>query len=192
LLKHLGYPIRNYAVHGYTALDGLRDFRAMPIEPGSTCVIQFGGNDCDLDWDAVSSDPGCFHDGKVPISDFRKALCTFVEEARQRQLEPILIPCLPLIGSRYLRWVSRNRNGENILHYLKDDPESICRWQERYAIAVRDIANEKICRYLDVRAWMLERLNYPDLMCADGIHPNEEGHRAIAEEVAMHIGKHIC
>lgn len=139
LLKHLGYPIRNYAVHGHTVLDGLRDFRNLPLEPGSSCVIQFGGNDCDLDWDAVSNDPAHFHDGKVPLADFRKVLGTFVEEARQRQLEPILIPCLPLIGSRYFQWVSRNRNSENILHYLEDDPESICRWQERYAIAVWDM-----------------------------------------------------
>ncbi len=192
LLKHLGYPIRNYAVHGHTVLDGLRDFRNLPLEPGSSCVIQFGGNDCDLDWDAVSNDPAHFHDGKVPLADFRKVLGTFVEEARQRQLEPILIPCLPLIGSRYFQWVSRNRNSENILHYLEDDPESICRWQERYAIAVWDIAIEKNCRFLNVRAWMLEQLDFPDLMCADGIHPNENGHRAIADEVASHIEKFVC
>ena len=67
LLKRKGVPIRNYAVHGYTVQQGLDSFESMQIEPGARCVIQFGGNDSDLDWDAVSQEPGIFHDGQVPL-----------------------------------------------------------------------------------------------------------------------------
>lgn len=67
LLKRKGYPIRNYAVHGYTVLDGLAVFEKMPIEPGVFCVIQFGGNDCDLDWDSVSNDPDSYHEGRCRL-----------------------------------------------------------------------------------------------------------------------------
>ena len=91
LLKRRGYPIRNYAVHGYTVLQGLESFRSMPIEEGSFCVIQFGGNDCDLDWDAVSRDPDSYHEGRVSLADFRGKITRFVREARERKLEPVLI-----------------------------------------------------------------------------------------------------
>lgn len=32
-------------------------FRNLKTDPGNICVIEFGGNDCDLDWDAVSQNP---------------------------------------------------------------------------------------------------------------------------------------
>ena len=186
LLKWKGFPIRNHAVHGYTVLQGLASFEQMPIEPGSRCVIQFGGNDCDLDWDAVSQEPGVFHDGRVPLREFRKDLSRFVREARERFLEPILVTPLALISTRFYRWVSRERDADHILHYLHDDTESMYRWQERYATAVREVAESENCPLMDVRSWLLDRMDYPALFCADGIHPNEAGHEVIAELVCSH------
>ena len=186
LLKRKGFPIRNYAVHGYTVLQGLESFESMQIEPGSRCVIQFGGNDSDLDWDAVSLEPGIFHDGRVPLQEFRKDLVRFIREARERFVEPILVTPLALISTRFYRWVSRERNAEHILHYLHDDTESMYRWQERYANAVREAAAGENCRLVDIRSWLLDRLDYPSLFCADGIHPNESGHAVIAELICRH------
>ena len=187
LLKRKGLPIRNYAVHGYTILQGMDSFEQLPTEPGSCCVIQFGGNDCDLDWDAVSAEPEVFHDGRVPLTEFRENLVCFVMKARERLLEPVLIPPLALISSRFYRWVSRERNAENILRYLHNDMESISRWQERYANTVREVSVSEGCRLIDVRNWLLGRLDYPALLCDDGIHPNEAGHAAIAEAVSEHL-----
>ena len=186
LLKRKGLPIRNYAVHGYTVLQGLSSFESMDIEPGSRCVIQFGGNDSDLDWDAVSRDPEIFHDGRVPLRDFREDLARFIREARERLLEPVLVTPLALISSRFYRWVSRGRDAGQILRYLRGDPESMSRWQERYAAAVRETAANEGCRLVDIRSWMLDRLDYPSLFCDDGIHPNEAGHAVIAEIISAH------
>ncbi len=186
LLKRKGFPIRNYAVHGYTVLQGLESFESMQIEPGSRCVIQFGGNDSDLDWDAVSREPGIFHDGRVPLQEFRNDLVRFIREARERFMEPILVTPLALISTRFYRWVSRERNAEHILHYLHDDTESMYRWQERYANAVREAAAGENCRLVDIRSWLLDRMDYPSLFCADGIHPNESGHAVIAELICRH------
>ncbi|MBE5788330.1 MAG: SGNH/GDSL hydrolase family protein [Clostridiales bacterium] len=188
LLKRKGFPIRNYAVHGYTVLQGLESFERMQIEPGSRCVIQFGGNDCDLDWDAVSQEPGVFHDGRVPLRDFRNDLVRFIREARERFLEPILVTPPALISTRFYRWVSRERNSDHILRYLHEDTESMYRWQERYATAVREVAAGESCRLLDIRNWLLDRMDYPSLFCADGIHPNEAGHEVIAEIVLSRCG----
>ena len=181
LLKRKGFPIQNYAVHGYTVLQGLDSFESMTIEPGSWCVIQFGGNDCDLDWDAVSEHPDVFHDGRVPLPDFKNNLIRFVREARDRGLKPVLVTPLAMISYRYCQWVSRGRNAAAILHYLRDDPESIGRWQEKYADAVREAAVGEGCPLLDLRAALIKRLDYPSLFCEDGIHPNENGHAVMAE-----------
>ena len=181
LLKRQGYPIQNYAVHGYTVLQGLDSFERMEIEPGSWCVIQFGGNDCDLDWDAVSEHPDVFHDGRVPLDDFRESLIRFVREARDRELKPVLITPLAMISYRYYQWISRKRNSVAILHDLRDDPESIARWQEKYADAVREVAASEGCPLMDLRAELIKRLDYPSLFCEDGIHPNENGHAVMAE-----------
>ncbi len=186
LLKRKGYPIRNYAVHGYTILDGLAAFERTAIEPGSYCVIQFGGNDCDLDWDAVSDNPDSYHEGQVPLMEFRDKLIHFVEKARARHLKPVLVTPLALMSERYYRWVSRERNADHILHYLHDDPESISRWQERYANIVREVSGFVGCTLEDVRSWMLNRIEYPSLICADGIHPNEAGHAVLAEMIDEH------
>ena len=83
--------------------------------------------------------------------------------------------------------ISKERDAEKILKYLRDDPESISRWQERYALAVRDISEACNCRLADVRAWMLEDLDYPSLICEDGIHPNEAGHAFIARQAMKHF-----
>ena len=187
LMKHSGYPIRNYAVHGYTVNQGLESFRNLKTDPGNICVIEFGGNDCDLDWDAVSQDPDRFHDGKTPLVDFMNLLKLFVREAKGRDLDPVLVTPLPIMSGRYYRWVSKRRDADRILKYLRNDPESISRWQERYAIAVRNVAEECDCRLADLRAWMLEELDYPSLICEDGIHPNEAGHEIIARKAMEHF-----
>ena len=187
LMKRQGYPFLNYAVHGYTVYQGLESFRNTITDPGNICVIEFGGNDCDLDWNAVSLDPYHFHDGKTPLKEFKEALTQFVREARDRGQEPVLVTPHPLLSSRYYRLISKERDAEKILKYLRDDPESISRWQERYALAVRDISEACNCRLADVRAWMLEDLDYPSLICEDGIHPNEAGHAFIARQAMKHF-----
>ena len=187
LMKRSGYPIRNYAVHGYTVSQGLESFRSLKTEPGNICVIEFGGNDCDLDWDAVSQDPDHFHDGRTPLAEFRNLLQQFVREARDRDLDPILVTPLPLMSHRYYHWVSKGRDADRILKYLRNDPESISRWQERYAIAIRNTAIECSCHLADLRAWMLEELDYPSLICEDGIHPNEAGHEIISQKAIEHF-----
>ena len=123
LMKHSGYPIRNYAVHGYTVNQGLESFRNLKTDPGNICVIEFGGNDCDLDWDAVSQDPDRFHDGKTPLVDFMNLLKLFVREAKGRNLDPVLVTPLPIMSGRYYRWVSKRRDADRILKYLRNDPE---------------------------------------------------------------------
>ena len=183
LLKAAGYPIINYAVNGFTIREGLASFRKKRLQPGAVCVIEFGANDSEPDWDAMSDDPDRFHDGRTPIAEFPEEVARFIREARSGGLEPILATPLPVMSFRYIPWVSRGRRGANILRYYRDDPEGLTRWQERYARVIMETARQNDCPVLDLRNWMVRELDYPLLMCPDGIHPNEAGYALIARKV---------
>jgi lysophospholipase L1-like esterase len=181
-LSEGGLPIESRALMGCTVEKGLEFFRGTETQSGGICVIEFGGNDCDLDWQAVSDHPTVFHDGKVPLKRFGEALRIFVKEARGRYLTPLLVTPPPILSQRYYHWVSRGKNAEHILQYL-GDVEHISRWQERYANVIRGVSGEAGCPLLDLRARWLEERNLPALMSRDGIHPNEAGYTAMARYV---------
>ena len=42
---------------------------------------------------------------------------------------------------------------------------------------------------IDITSKILEINNYSNLLCDDGIHPNEKGHKIIAEAIKEHIEK---
>ena len=53
------------------------------------------------------------------------------------------------------------------------------------SLKIREVAEK--CRLADVRAWMLNKLEYPSLICDDGMHPNEAGHAVLAEVIDEHL-----
>ena len=183
LLQRAGLNIDNNAQMGQTISEGLEQFRAAAAQPGSVTVIEYGGNDCDLDWDAVAAEPAVFHNGKTPLPLFRQALRSFITEARQRGQRPVAVIPPPLESERYYRWVCRGRDPQRILSYL-GDVHHIYRWHERYANAVREAAYELCCPVIDLRTPFLDARDLPGLICLDGIHPNEDGQRLIAGAVA--------
>ena len=87
-LSAAGLNLDNHAQMGATVLDGFEDFCQTETQPGSVAVIEFGGNDCDLDWEQVAAEPERFHDGKLSLAAFREMLVTFIRTARARQTAP--------------------------------------------------------------------------------------------------------
>lgn len=176
LQKELGQQVNNYARMGSTARDGLARMTDERMQRGGVAVIEFGGNDCDMDWKAVSRDPEAPHEARLPLDQFRSTMQALVERARLNGMEPVLITPPPIEADRYFRWVSRGLNAANILRYL-GDVQHIYRWQERYARAVVDVANRTGAKLIDLREAFLAETRVSKLLCADGIHPNEQGYR---------------
>ena len=143
-------------------------------------IVEYGGNDCDLDWQAVSDRPDLFHDGKTPLPEFGRLLRTFAREARMRGLRPVLVLPPPLFSARYFEWVSRGRDREAILRYL-GDVEHIGRWHALYVEAIRQAAADTDSPVLDFYTPFLRAMNFPELMCLDGIHPSAAGQKLMAE-----------
>lgn len=181
--RELGREVDNYAVMGNTSAQGLERMQTQTLEPGAVAVIEFGGNDCDLDWKAASEHPETPQQGRVPLAKFGENLRCMIRRVRDAGMKPLLVTPPPLISQRYYEWVCRGLDAAKILSYL-GDVEHIYRWQERYAILVRKIAAEEKTRLLDVRDIFLSQPRLTDLICADGIHPNEQGHALVYEELS--------
>ena len=175
LEKECGAEIHNFAVMGNTSAQGLARMEAGMPNEGGIAVIEFGGNDCDLDWKAASEQPDFPQEGKVPLKVFGENLKKMIACAKNAGLSPMLVTPPPLVSKRYFDWVSRNLSAERILEYL-GDVEHIYRWQERYALMIRNVARAENVRLLDIRDAFLASPRMTDLICIDGIHPNEKGH----------------
>lgn len=185
--REKGLRIANYSVMGQTSENGLARMRPEDMKSGELAVIEYGGNDCDLDWKAVSEHPELRQEGKVPLEQFGKNLVEMVRRAAQGGMCPVLVTPPPLVAKRYYDWVSRGLNAANILKYL-GDVEAIFHWQAGYAEKVKEVAANLGVRLIDVRERMLETANLEELMCLDGIHPNEKGHALIYEAIAPMLG----
>lgn len=182
LQEALGCPIVNHSRMGAVAPEGLAGFDETPPDPGALVVIEYGGNDCDMPWADISSNPDGIYEGKVPLPMFADTLRQFIAAVRARAMTPLLVTPPPLEANRYFQWVSRGLLKEAILRFL-GDVQHIYRWQERYSIAVREVAIDTQCALFDMRSAFLANRHYPELFCADGIHPNAQGHALIVDSL---------
>ncbi len=187
LIRAQGIEVKNYARIGCTAPMGEELMTEERMEEGGVAVIEFGGNDSDIDWRAVSENPDRdIYPAKVSIADFKGALTEMISRARAHGMHPILATPLPLVAERYLDWVSRGLSRQNILQYL-GAADFIYRWQERYDIAAREVAARTRTRLFDIRTRFLQEKRLDELMSVDGIHPNVRGHQLIKGEVSAFL-----
>ena len=187
--KELGYTLRNYGCMGCTAVKGESLMTAERMTPGGIAVIEFGGNDCDIDWKAVDSDPECAeHPAKVSIADFKASLTRMIARVREHGMHPVLVTPLPVAAERYFEWVSRGLRRDRILKYL-GAAEYIYRWQERYDLALMEVAAREGTSIFDIRSLFLGERNMGELMSIDGIHPSPKGYGLIKEAVRQRLAE---
>lgn len=179
-----GIKVDNYAKFGCTITVGkeIIEKHADKLPGYKYTALEFGGNDCDFDWAAVSERPDDLHLAKTPIADFEVLYSEVIDSVVARGSRPILFSLPPLNALRYFSWISKGLNAENILHWL-GDVEHIYRWHEMYNLVVVKLAAIKNIPLIDIRRAFLESRNYLSLYCEDGIHPNEAGHTLISNVI---------
>lgn len=172
--------ILNRSRFGATAAEGLLEFEAETSLQADAVAIQYGGNDCTPDWKAAAGAPETVHPARTGLDEFEAVLTRFVCKARELGRVPVLVTPPPLVAERFVPWISRGLDEGAILRYL-GDVHHVYRWQEQYALAVHKVARLTRCKLFDLRAWFLRERDLGSLYAIDGMHPNEKGHRLIAE-----------
>lgn len=184
LAQKIGIRISNNSRFGCTAPKGMK-FLNKALEADaefSAAIIEFGGNDCDFKWEEVAASPDAEHIPRTTLDEFNRCYADMIAALNRKGIAPVLVSLPPLDAERYFDWITRNGlSRENILHWL-GDVQHIYRWHERYSNAVSALARKFSCHFIDVRDAFLSVRDYQKYLCADGIHPNRDGH-ALMERV---------
>ena len=173
--------IRNYSRFGCTISMGSEILKRHETELGkfNYTILEFGGNDCDYNWAEVSENPYRQHLCNTPIALFCGKYKELIDHVIKHGGKPVLLNLPPIDPKRYFKWISKGLNGQNILTFL-GEVDFIYKWQEMYSAAIEKLAVEEKIPIIDIRSGFLNKEDYSDYLCADGIHPNEKGHLLIS------------
>lgn len=182
-LREMGVDVKNVSQMGATVEKGLRVLdRPTLFEDGGAkteVLLEFGGNDSDYNWKAISQNPDSpEHTPNVLLERFAGLYRECIEKAREKGASVCVSNLLPISAQKYFSHITKGLCAQNILRWLGSE-EMLYRWHEYYNAMVERVAMQSGCRLLNVRAPFLLRHDYESLLCQDGIHPNEQGYRAL-------------
>ncbi len=149
---------------------------------GTVVLLEYGGNDCDYKWADVSEDPVGTFQPNTPEVVYTETYREAIRYARERGAIPVIASLVSIDAEKYMRWITKNLNYENILRWL-GDVSMLSRWQEHYSRTAERLAYETGTPLLDLRSTFLLSHDYKSLLCDDGIHPTARGHEMIDREI---------
>jgi len=184
-LADMGYQVKNCSIMGATVAEGCTMLQRKLTDPASdtTVLLEYGGNDCDYQWSAISADHQADHQPKTPLDRFVARYGELVNYARDKGASVYICNLVPLDADKYIRWISRNLNYDTILGWL-GDASMLYRWHEHYSRTTEKLAEALSCPLIDLRMPFLLSHRYRNLLSADGIHPTEEGHMLVEQTIA--------
>lgn len=150
----------------------------------SLVVIQFGINDSTVD---VHRTPPA-KESRVSLEDYEKNLRYFIASLKEKGVKVIVMTPNPL------RWTKRLKELYGKPPYKADDPDGFNVTLSKYAAAVRRIARLEKIPLIDVDAEFKsyaksgENCSVDDLLL-DGMHPNNKGHKIVADLLIAEIRK---
>lgn len=177
--------VGNNARFGFTVTKGYSQLER-DLDRGLRCdvvLLEYGGNDCDFNWSAISESPDSEHEANTPLPLFIETYKKVIALLRKNGITPILTNLPPMDAAKYLRFLeSKGLSAKNILKWL-GDVSMMYRFQEMYSHHVECLARETNCPIIDIRNGFLTRHDFKELFCDDGIHPSEKGHGIIANAI---------
>lgn len=185
--------VRNVSRFGNTLMRGIGKLgRDMAGGQPDVVLIEYGGNDCDFLWKEIADHPDARHEPQTELSIFEDKLAETVSSLKARQIEPVLMSLPPLNADSYLKWVSKQDPlvEGSILKWL-GSVTKIYWWQERYSAAIVRVAEATKTKWIDIRGAFLKRPDFQTLICRDGIHPNEAGHKLMAQTIIEYVARNF-
>ncbi|MBI4856444.1 MAG: SGNH/GDSL hydrolase family protein [Acetobacterium woodii] len=180
LVEHKRIILDNFSKMGSTVAKGLSIVKrhSSKLSNYDSVFLEFGGNDCSYAWNEIAEDPKREHIPKTPAITFEKTYTEIIDEIKLNDGNPIMLSLPPLVPERYFEWFSKSLNRENILKWV-GSIDVIYRWQEMYNLKVVLLAKKLSIPLIDIRSAFLNKRQYKDFLCKDGIHPNDSGYELI-------------
>lgn len=181
--------VYNAGRFGSTIMRGLSKMNNDVMKKAPDIVlIEFGGNDCDFNWEDVAHNPGTEHKPNTDIQTFSSILTDMVNTMKKSKIIPVLMTLPPLDYKRYFKWITKGDKfaEQNVLSWLGAE-KFIYEWHEAYSNMIKQVADNTKTVLMDVRAEFLNYRDYDKFLCIDGIHPNAAGHSLIADTMLSFI-----
>ena len=187
--RELGLQVVNYGRFGSTVGTGITMLERHMNEIASSeyTFIEYGGNDCDFDWMKIADCPSGDYVPNTSLEDFKTKFFELIARIRELGSIPVIVSLPPILASTYFEFFSRNMSEQqknSVINWLGGDTGIITRWHESYNRVLFMIAKETETPIIDITtAFDTYRGDLRALFCADGIHPNEKGHKLIASTI---------
>jgi len=142
-------------------------------------ILQFGANDAMVRIFEVppKTQP------RVGLGVFSANIVDMIREAKARGIEPIVV------GPTPLRWSARTRELYGGSPYDPDDPDGLDVVIKDYRRSLREVAVREGVPYIDLDEAFRNADQGLDSLYLDGLHPNDSGHRTIADLVTAEMLK---
>jgi len=90
--------LHNFSVMGSTIQKGLSIIKrhTEQLSGYQNVFLEFGGNDCDFDWQAVSERPQAHHEPHTPLKQFETLYTKAIQLIQEKKGNPILLTLPPL------------------------------------------------------------------------------------------------
>lgn len=194
IAEKAGLTVRNFSKFGCTITKAWFYVQNMFAKIDADLVfMDFGGNDCDFNWQAIAESPLEIHKPNTDYSEFVTTYGNLVSYMKARRALPVLSTLVPVQSDMYMDYICKTKgldkaaitkwiaNGNCVEHY-----------QQMYSDAIRKVASDNEIPLVDIREAFREERNVKALMCADGIHPNKRGQRVIRDCFASFIDDYIA
>ncbi|MDR3587261.1 MAG: SGNH/GDSL hydrolase family protein, partial [Desulfosporosinus sp.] len=101
--------IRNTARFGNTLIKGFTKLKDDVLNNKPDVVLlEYGGNDCDFNWDEVCNNPNAIHKPKTDFDTFGSKLKETLNFLKNNNIIAVVMTLPPLNAYRYLKWISKN------------------------------------------------------------------------------------
>ena len=182
--KELGFELDNRSIYGNITSKGLIKLQKFFEKGGEAdfCIIEFGSNDCDYDWNifkpCAELPPVSEIKQKVPLAEYLENLKQMVELCRSNKVTPLMMGLIPYVCDDWYKTIIKGQNEAAILDFLGGSSETLGKNQLIYKDAQADFVQKNNVQFLD--PWTIFE-GHKELMCYDGIHPNEKGYELLSK-----------
>ena len=188
--RELDFRVDNFAKFGCTVNFGhnVIDRHSDELSDYDYTFLEYGGNDCDFDWMKIADDPHSEHHPKTLLQNFKEQFLGLVRRIVELGSKPIIISLPPIDSEIYFNFISRAMNQQqkdNVMKWLGGDVNIIERWHESYNQALFEISEKTGTPIIDITTpFRRDGASIKELVCSDGIHPNQAGHKLIANSIS--------